>query len=293
MIERTELPHRLGWIPQVRDPRDYTVFQGELSYLLRTNLPGEVPTKNIDMMKKFLKVENQGDFGSCTAHAGTGIAEYYGKNVLGKPKQLSRFFLYWFSRYLMNGEYTPTGDDGCDIRSVMKAMQKFGMPPETNWRYTKNNLNRKPTQKVMDLADDYTVAKYFLLDSFPFNASNLFAQAKVFINRGIPIMFGSTVYESIFDVGSDGLEPFPTSNDQPAGGHARIICGFDDNIEIPDTDDKKMYQGAFLVRNSWSSNWGWKGYSYVPYEIWRNYLASDHMGIINENWLAKMEIYND
>ena len=47
----------------------------------------------------------------------------------------------------------------------------------------------------------------------------------------------------------------PTINDKILGGHAVVACGYDDGRQ------------AFLIRNSWGSDWGIKGYFYMPYNF--------------------------
>ena len=49
----------------------------------------------------------------------------------------------------------------------------------------------------------------------------------------------------------------PKSNDKIIGGHAVVICGYDDNNR------------ELIARNSWGTYWGDKGYFYIPYEYLR------------------------
>ena len=46
----------------------------------------------------------------------------------------------------------------------------------------------------------------------------------------------------------------PMINDKLIGGHAVIICGYDDNTN------------ELILRNSWGTYWGDNGYFYLPYE---------------------------
>jgi C1A family cysteine protease len=46
----------------------------------------------------------------------------------------------------------------------------------------------------------------------------------------------------------------PSINDTLIGGHAVIICGYDDNTM------------ELILRNSWGTYWGDNGYFYLPYE---------------------------
>ncbi|CAD7779147.1 MAG: hypothetical protein KCCBMMGE_00816 [Candidatus Methanoperedenaceae archaeon GB37] len=69
--------------------------------------------------------------GSCTAHAGVGLIEYYERKAFGTHIDASRLFLYKVTRNLLGW----TGDTGAFIRTTMGAMVLFGVPPEKYWPY--------------------------------------------------------------------------------------------------------------------------------------------------------------
>jgi len=50
-----------------------------------------------------------------------------------------------------------------------------------------------------------------------------------------------------------GIVPIPNANEKPIGGHAAMAVGYDDSKE------------CLIVRNSWGTSWGEKGYFYLPY----------------------------
>ena len=54
------------------------------------------------------------------------------------------------------------------------------------------------------------------------------------------------------------------------GGHAVMAVGYDDS------------KGAFIVRNSWGTDWGIKGYFYLPY--W--YFTTPNAA--NDFWVMKL-----
>jgi C1A family cysteine protease len=59
-------------------------------------------------------------------------------------------------------------------------------------------------------------------------------------------------------VAKTGIVPMPSANDQVEGGHAVMALGYDD-----------VHQW-YIVRNSWGSGWGDKGYFYMPYAYMTN-----------------------
>ena len=62
--------------------------------------------------------------------------------------------------------------------------------------------------------------------------------------------------------GDGVLEPnevFKTSEvDGPEVNHAVVLVGWNDNVGT---------NGAWILRNSWGTNWGEKGYMYIGYGI--------------------------
>lgn len=80
-------------------------------------------------------------------------------------------------------------------------------------------------------------------------------QMKGCLADGYPFVFGFTVYSSfkIGDVKKTGIMHLPTAADSMMGGHARMAVGY---------DDKKQH---FIIQNSWGTEWGDKGFFYMPY----------------------------
>jgi len=72
---------------------------------------------------------------------------------------------------------------------------------------------------------------------------------------GYPFVFGFSVYESFMspDVAKTGEVPLPPRGEQLIGGHAVAAVGYDDAKQ------------SFIVRNSWGTGWGIKGYCLMPY----------------------------
>ena len=71
----------------------------------------------------------------------------------------------------------------------------------------------------------------------------------------IIFVFGFLVYSSFESdyVTQTGMVPMPVPGESLLGGHAVIICGYND------------FDERFIMRNSWGTHWGDNGYFYLSY----------------------------
>lgn len=102
-------------------------------------------------------------------------------------------------------------------------------------------------------------------------------------------MFGMTIYSSTYEAYNllQGVIPFPDVNkDRVIGGHAVVAIGFDDFKEIRCVDRIGKSKGAFLIRNSWGTDWGKEGYGWIPYDYVLQGLTRDWWSLLNGEWFA-------
>ena len=131
------------------------------------------------------------------------------------------------------------------------------MCPEKIWEYNTSKFAIKPTQDCYDSALNNQVQEYLRI------SPHTLYEVKHCLSDGYPVAFGFTVYESLMSskVAKTGIAQMPKNNEQMMGGHAVLAVGYDDSKE------------ALIVRNSWGSDWGLKGYFYLPY----GYVTEDNL----------------
>lgn len=290
----TMMKYSLGWLPDYPDLRDYTEQTQDVKALLEPT--GLVPPlrksgrrtaarplpHQVDLREWCSAVEDQLGLGSCTAHAGVGIVEYYERRSFGRHVEASRLFLYKVTRNLMKLK----GDTGAYLRMTMGAMVLFGVPPEEYWPYTDGQkFDREPPAFCYAFAENYKAVRYYRHDPPGVPAEAVLAGVKKYLAAGHPVMFGFTVYNSIEQAAESGRIPFPAEREKILGGHAVAAVGYDDRLRVRNAHGGRVSAGALLVRNSWGGGWGEKGYGWLPYDYVLRGLAEDFWSVLKKEWI--------
>ncbi|HSC54881.1 MAG TPA: C1 family peptidase [Phnomibacter sp.] len=289
----------MGWLPDLPDFRDYTVESTNVptlakaigrtetvkSMLAAADIKSSKPAKaatSADLRTWCSPIENQGSIGSCTAHAGVGMIEYFERRAFGRHLDASRLFLYKVTRNLLGW----TGDTGAFLRTTMGAMALFGTPPESFWPYNISKYDIEPSAFLYAYGQSYQAIQFYRLDPVGTARPDILASLKTHLTAGLPAMFGFTCYSSLYsDSGNKGNIPYPAPTEKTVGGHAVMAVGFDDSKTITNPTSNKKTKGAILIRNSWGTGWGDAGYGWLPYEYVLNGLADDFWCLIKKEYI--------
>jgi C1A family cysteine protease len=224
--------------------------------------PATLP-KSIDLRNFCSPVVDQGQLGSCTANAiACGLYEFLevqkGTSKAADFIHLSRLFLYWHERSLENS----VGEDaGAMIRDGMKVLNTIGCCREEYFPYDITTFTHTPSALAEANAAASKIAAYHRIP----NLSSL----KAALAESKPVVLGFDVYTSFESeaVAKTGkLKAVNKKKEQLLGGHAVMAVGYKDTGKAT---------GYVIVRNSWGTSWGDKGYCYMPYSYFTSGLVSD------------------
>jgi C1A family cysteine protease len=173
-----------------------------------------------------------------------------------KPFTASRLYIYYGERVI---EGTVPYDAGAQIRDGVKIVAVKGVCEEILWPYIESKFDERPSQAALDRGAKKAGTRYErVLQTLP--------EIKAAIASGFCPIFGFSVFESFEsdDVAKTGVVPIPDPEEELIGGHAVMMCGYDDSIE------------CFEVENSWGPNWGDHGFFWLPYEFADRHMSSDY-----------------
>ncbi len=252
---RSQAKHGLGLVPDRYDPRDY-ILEAVPHFFV-----GAIPP-SVDMRNLCSPVRDQGQLGSCTGFAlGAGMREFL-EIKSGKPSPmvvLSPLFIYYQERKL---EHHVNEDSGATIRDGMKVLAKIGVCPEADDPYDITKFTKQPSRRAVTDAKQFLIAAYHRITTL--------IGLKQTLAQGSAAVLGIVVYESFEapKTASSGHVPMPKPGEQVLGGHAVFCAGYQDDTQ---------YEGGgyLIVKNSWGTGFGDKGYVYLPYAYVQPKLMTD------------------
>lgn len=218
------------------------------------------------ILKEITPVSNQLRFPTCVANAICDALEYINKDEIN----LSRMFLYW------NANKGATG--GANISSALDVSKNLGIPPESIWPYSDDDLDKKPTEESYKEASERKNGNFYLVLSRSDIIEAIDNENPVVIGIKCPDLFNRSsvlVKDRVF-LNTDAVDE--------SYRHAMIIVGY------------RIFENGnthFRVRNSYGSYWMDEGYCWFESDYIINNVDSSWAVspvAINESSLSKRNL---
>lgn len=228
-----------GAVRSPADARDWAVS----AYLPAAAIA--VPPE-LDLRPCLQPLRDQGQLGSCTAFSVLTGPMGYEEVMSGEPARILSTLHAFLQARALDG--SPVQGDGSHIRSVLEVGRTQGY--------------------VLESDRPYNVAAYPPLgpNGAAHAAMNMVPGYAAVDVHSIDQMIQSLLVHGPLSIALDCLDGFMSpgpgavvsATGKSHGGHAVSIVGF------------SIKRKAWLVRNSWSTDWGDEGYCWVPwgYELW-------------------------
>jgi C1A family cysteine protease len=224
-------------------------------------------SKNLwtDEIVKNILVDNQGQFGSCTAHA----LSYCWQQAILRSNEVffrpSRTFWYAESRKKL-GDRNYKADNGSTISDTAWVLSNMGSVQESLYPYTSTNINNAvPEGSVKTIA--LQRRRQTRRITYSNNVNTNIINFKTEILAGRCIMLGVMVYSSFMSSKTlkSGIIPLPNARrERLLGGHAIALSGWNETTR------------TFSFRNSWGEGVGQRGLFTIPYSyVCNGSLAGD------------------
>lgn len=211
-------------------------------------------------------VDDQGRYGSCTAHAFS-----YAFQLLLLLRPAIRFQRpsrsYWYATSRMILRESLKNDMGSTNQATVQALEQYGWIDEPQWPYVHENMYRAPSNAAISAAQKRRMRNFATRLRYSNNVQSNTNQIKAALASGKSVLVGVYVFSSFMGSSAlrSGVIPMPnTQRERLLGGHAIALTGYDDD------------QQRFSFRNSWGSRVGQNGSFTIPYSYAASpFLAGD------------------
>lgn len=204
---------------------------------------------DVDYRRNWWLIGNQGSTGSCVGWATEAVFRWnmVSQNQVPRiraTRQFSPRHIWMASKEtdeFINQPTTFIENSGTSLKAAVDIVRKYGTVFETDIPFWNGGNWRGGVSSFRAKASQYRLTAYLNLGSFNF------PQWFNWLKKYGPILTRLDVDKNFMELGSDGILDHRSKT--LYGGHAICIVG--------------IHQNRFIIRNSWGTKWGDKGFGYA------------------------------
>ena len=193
---------------------------------------------------------NQGEIGSCASCATSGGLSIMYHTAFSTPYPAGG--IIFSPSYLYNQVHVVPSDcnSGSNGPLNFNIVISQGDPLSKDFAYDPTSCSTLPNASQRNLASAYKISQYMTID--PISISAL----KQYIYSGLPVIVVFQVDDNF--IGANSTSIWSSFGQISRGWHCTLLYGWDDS------------KNAFKMLNSWGSNWGDHGSTWVDYDFLQN-----------------------
>lgn len=214
---------------------------------------------------------SQGQYGTCVgwsvAYAARTIMEAAAEGRTDPATNAAEAFSPTFVYANIKNPNDFNCSEGSHIEDALKLLKTKGVPKKTT--YSQDCESSIPSS-VYTSASAYKIQDYFTVFTSTATTEQKVKATKMAISQGRPVIISMSCYTSF----NHATTQWNGEADKFRGYHAMCTVGYDDEIN----------GGSFLIMNSWGTNWGDNGFTWVKYSDF-----GKHVGYAFEMYLNPKE----
>ena len=231
---------------------------GDYPAARRMSASSETLPPSADITNGALPVGSQGSQASCVAWT---VAYYYktyqearehGWDASRADRRYSPSFVY--------NQINRGVDKGASFPSAFDLLTEKGAVDMDAMPYNPNDFTTQPNAQQAEAAKQYRIANYAYI--WRGAGGNDVNQIKARIAAGDPVALGIPVYQAFYHCRGNWVDS-PASGETFYGNHAITAVGYNDAAGGG--------IGGIKIANSWGSDWGAGGYTYLSYRFIADY----------------------
>lgn len=252
----------LNVIPSEATEQDWLMENAVEAEML--SAPAALPASK-DLREAWWKIGDQGTTGSCV---GWGTAEgvlrwhFVKANKITQTTNLSPRFIWMAAKETDEFVSRPTTfieSDGTSLKSALDIARKFGVVKDSVLPFGSGKLYQGAAQTFYAIAAQMKIMAYF-------NLFKNFSQWRTWLATTGPILAALNVDKTWDDATATHGKLDTFQPNTVRGGHCIAVVGY-------------KADGRFIIRNSWGTGWGDKGFGYATEDYIQKAFYNEAYGV--------------